>query len=469
MRFWCLWSAGSEEDQEAAASESEQSSQSEASKAESRSPSEADGALDPQKLKNQNRTFKARVAALLAKQKRKIELELKPQGCTNPEEEVTRCFQREFLASKATQWDPLEDVVDTTGHETWDETSGRRRAVYSYFKAFAGAVMSAFQWTDQCSSTTQATTVSHVISINTNDDTNMKLGSGTRGSTEVRSVMNNIQEHILLSESSEQPIWFSVHQPLVALERADASCLYSHFMAWLLGFAGYVGWKLRVWGIPVDLFRGVRRHTVCFIGDALRVNDCLFRYLSETVQHRPAGNDTQSHTLQIHCMIHQLNLTRRSIAVGFPNYWSNLVRLGHLYESHSFRQKFRVALAKLIRENFVYIRRVAEYPAEMSEWNKLRLEGLKLHNDSAHLGKISGSISTRMKGLRRITQLDNGCPNADLITHWCNGKCLPGDTCGEQECLSALIGAYCDHFSHMCVPLLYRWKHGASANAFVRD
>ena len=78
-----------------------------------------------------------------------------------------------------------------------------------------------------------------------------------------------------------------------------------------------------------------------------------------------------------------------------------------------------------------------------------------------------GGLSVRMKCLQKILQKDNGDPNSPMFTHWCTGDdCCPG---GSQEALTSMISAYTERFSHMCVPLLYRWKHGPAANNFVKD
>lgn len=431
----------------------------------SESESESHTALETQKLRNQSRTFKARVASLLSRQKKKIKDTLKPDGSDNEDADakLKRSFQQRFLASRSTQWDPLEDAGNVHSKDS-GETSGRRRAIYSYFAAFASAVRHFFHGPS-------AAQISHVISINTNDDCNLKLGSGIRGSSEVRSVTNNLQEHIVISEASEQPVWFSVHQPIEALERADTPCLYSRFMGWVLAFAGYVGWKLQVWGIPRDIFQNVRRQVVVFVGDALKVKDSLFKYFAETVQQQ-RNCSTKSFALQVHCLIHQVSLTRKNMVLGFSGYWSNVVRLGHLFESHTFRSRFRVAMAKIISENFAFIR-VGDLPSDASHWHKQKIDGLRLHSDVGHMGfggkkgSRGPKASTRLKGLLRILEKDNGDPRSEMFTHWCTGvDCCPG---GMDEALTCMMTAYTSHFDHTCVPLLYRWKHAGAANNFVRD
>ena len=421
-------------------------------------------------LRKQNRTFKARVASLLSRQKKKIEAEAEAANLdtanVDPESAARIVFQQDFLASRATQWDPLEDSGTSKLLHSLDDANGRRRAVYTYFKAFADRVRKLFQW-----DSTTPTRIRHVISIHTNDDTNVKLGSGARGSAEVRSVMNNIQEHIVLAEQcSSNPVWFALHQPLVALERPDTVCLYSEFMSWILGFVGYVGWRLQVWGMPSALFQHVDQHTLCFVGDAIKVNDSLFKHVAQAVQQQ-SQQGPQSLALQVRCSIHQLSLSRKGIALGFTGYWSNLVRFGHLFESHSFRQRFKAALSKVVQNNFVYVE-VTAMPADWVTWNKAKIDGLQLHSDVGHMGSVGGKrgnkgSSSRLKTLLKLIQKDNGDPETDLFVHFCHGtQCCPG---GQDEALTSMIQLYMELFSHMPVPLLYRWKHGEAANNFISD
>lgn len=426
-------------------------------------------------LKRSCRTAKARAASLLSRQKKKIERIVGP-SIADTESDAKLVFQQNFLASKNTQWDPLEDSGHAGLIHTFDDVNGRRRAVFSYLKSFAGAVKRLFL-SDPASSS--QTPISHVISVNTNDDTNMKLGSGSRGSTEVRSVMNNIQEHIVVSKSSfssdSEPVWFQLHQPIQALDRADTFGLYTTFMSWILFFCEYVGWRLQCWGVPSNLSQRVKQHTFVYMGDALRVNDAVFRHFVQTIHDQGSKTSTATCALQIHCSIHQLSLTRRYVALGFEGYFSQLVRLGHLFESHGFRSKFQVAMTKLIQQHFTYVR-VTQLPPEATEYYAIKVQELRLHTDSYHMGlggrrpgRCQGrtTASVRWKALQKLLVKDNGNPSDDLIVHFCTGQdCCPQ---GEEQALSTIVAGYLDLFSHMCVPLLYRWKHASSANCYVRD
>jgi hypothetical protein len=432
---------------------------------------------DSRKLKRQNQTSKARTAAQLTFQRRRLERSLKKteEAEGDADQAAKASFQSEFLASSSTKWNPVEDVPDQ-GLGSADVGNGRRRAVFLYFRSFVIAVCNLFlQSSSPQNLREQEPHIRHVISININDDTNIKLGSGKRGSAEVRSVMNNVQQHVVIKRPldwDDMPAaWFCVHQPMVALERADTSNLYAEFMSWILCFCGYVGWRFRAWGMPRHIFQSVERQTMCFVGDALKVNDALFQRVTQAVQSQPGDQPKKNLALQIHCAIHQVALTRKTLALGFHGFWSTLVRLGHLFSSHSFRQKFRAAMAKVIQQNFLYLE-VASLPPEVEQWNQLKINHLRMYEDTGHMG-FGGSankgrrFSKRLKALTRHMQKDNGDPRSPMFTHWCTGaSCCPG---GQQEALAFLMTSFLDMFDYMCVPLLYRWKHAMAANNFVMD
>ena len=230
-----------------------------------------------------------------------------------------------------------------------------------------------------------------------------------------------------------------------------------------------MGQRLLSWGVPAALFRHVKRQTFIFISDALKTNDTLFRELSKVVQscmlqpESPISEDNRPKTaaLQIHCNIHQVSLTRRTLVLGFDGYWSSLVRLGHLFEGHSFRQRFQASLVQIVRESFRYMQ-CSELPPEAATWRQQAIQQLRLHSNDG-----PAKLSKRLLNIQRHMTKDNGDPRQATMTHWCLGaSCCPG---GEQEALSFLINSFSRMFEYTCVPLLYRWKHAAKANAFVRD
>ena len=445
---------------------------------ESSSKPSSDGELA--RLQRKQRTAKARMASLLSRQHKKLQAQHEGQIRTTADS--VSSFQRNYFAGRMASkawWNPFEEIhFERAPHD-------RRRAVWLYFTSLINAVKRLFLGNSSGSEGPEqvAPVISHVLSFNINDDTNIKL-QGHRTSRSVHSVMSNVQHHMAFmrtdpsepSESSE-PTWFVVQQPLVALQRATGSHLCQQFLAWSLHFAGYIGYRLQSWGLPGNLFQRVRCQVFVSVCDALKANNTVFRQLSKIVhyqrQQRQAPSNTEeaqpceSYVLQVHCMIHQCSLTRRTMVLGFEGFWSTLVRLGHLFESHSFRQRFQAALAKLVHENFQYIQCGSCMPPDAVHWREKKIRCLRLYCDHGHGGLVGATLSKRLKQLLKHIEKDNGDPEGGLIVHWCAGQtCCPG---GEPEALATLVESFSKLFDNTVVPLLYRWKHAAQASNFVRD
>ena len=208
------------------------------------------------------------------------------------------------------------------------------------------------------------------------------------------------------------------------------------------------------------------------MSDALRANDTVFQHLTNTIHYQsleslrnPAiARPVQSLALQVRCSIHQASLTRRVMVLGFDGFWSSFARLGHLFESHSFRTRFHAAMAKVVRDSFQFVE-CQDLPDQASHWRAQKIRRLRLFADHNHAGLGKATLSKRMRILLIHRQKHNGDPESDVIVHWCSG-CCPG---GEQECLAGMIESFARLFDQTCVPLLSRWKHAAPACSFVRD
>lgn len=438
-----------------------------------------------QKLKRQQQTSRARAASLLSRQKKKLDAEnqisLEAAGVASVDD-VT-AFQHTYFADKKTHYLD-QQLADERVHS-------KQRAVWLYFRKFADAVKAFFRGEESSEGNSQPPQFAHVISVNICDDTDIKLGSGSRGSSEVRSVMNNIQHQIVAHDgpADQRKIsWFTVHQPLVALSQASSHQVLKEFLAWMMSFSGVIGWRLRSFNVPANLLANTRYHCVVFVGDANKINDALLRELSKHVHYKSLQvNDRMataavpesvsesaaasvpvpsfSPVLQVKCLIHQVCLTRKTLALGFGGYWSTLVRLGHLFESHSFRRKFYLGIAKLITDNFEYIL-LQELPPSITAWKMTKINELRMFSDSGSSAN-SRSVSRRLRILHQLLLKDNGDPSSKCFVHWCVGKtCCPN---GPGEALGTLISSYSALFAVMPVPLLYRWKHAPAANDFVRD
>ena len=413
--------------------------------------------------RKRERTRRAREQSLLSRQRRKLEQTAEP----DPDTSAKATFQRTYFAAKqakAPWWNPFEEILP--GSLPGREDRGRRRAVWMYFTNFAEAVQQLFLGSPAEDGAVRQP-IEYTISINTCDDTNIKLLSGQRGSAEIRSVMANIQHHVVVEQAptqadasgaAEVPTIFAVHQPIISLHRATADHLKEQLLSWQLSFGGLTGKRFHAWGVPPNLFKFVKHHVFVLVSDALKANDAIFRELAQQTHAKSIGDKGDPVTLvvHIHCGIHQISLTRRTLALGFDSYWSTLVRLGHLMESHSFRQRFSASLSKVVHDSFMFYR-VGSLPAEVVVWKQKAIQRLRL----------ATALPSRLRHLIHHMKKDNGDPCSDIICHYCIGEeCCPG---GETEALTYLINSFCRMFSRMPVPLLYRWKHAPEANNFVRD
>ncbi|CAE7199753.1 unnamed protein product, partial [Symbiodinium necroappetens] len=387
----------------------------------------------------------------------------------DPDKAACAAFQKENFAGRQavkSWWNIFEEIpVENTTFQKKDQD--RRRAIWLYFVSVAAALKKLFLGSGNDGEADFAMAedvpcISLVLSLNTCDDTNIKMLRAHKASAEIRSVMANIQQYVVLKDWNQAtdnsvPKWFFLHQPMVTLHRATAVHLAKQFLSWLLAFCGDVGHRWTAWGVPQDIFRFVRRHVFVMICDALKTNDSVFKELCGKIRHHWAQQkDGKSVALQIHCGIHQISLTRRTVALGFTGYWSTLVRLGHLFESHSFRARFHTAMAKVVHENFMYCH-VESLPDQVLNWKNATIKHLR----------ISLARPKRMKKLVHHLIKDNGDPTSPQIVHWCLGAdCCPG---GEKEALATIMQSFHSLFDRLVVPLLYRWKHAEEANTFVRD
>jgi hypothetical protein len=230
--------------------------------------------------------------------------------------------------------------------------------------------------------------VAYVISSNVVDDTNMKM-RGTdfySKANTVRTCMHNIQKIVVVYDSAGQESEndykrkvFQVHQPTIILDNPTAVAMFCGFMSWLVFSAHGVGQRLLNLGLLAETFSQVRLSVVLVMGDALKANDTMFNMLrawvaySRRIQQRARDDSVLHAALQLRCLIHQLNLTRRPLALCFNNYWSTMVRLGHLYESSAFKAHFRDSMIAVISGSFVF-RRVDQLPQASVQWRRIAIE-----------------------------------------------------------------------------------------------
>jgi hypothetical protein len=254
----------------------------------------------------------------------------------------------------------------------------RSRSVFSLLKAVIHAVSAA----------TNGKAISFVLNSNVLDDASMKIrGSNLNDRTsQVSTIMNNVQHMVIKydSDNGAEPKvdpelkHFQLHQPCVILDGGKALDMAAGFVSWLMCAPTGVGQYWRRLGLPDNIFESASLFVTIFIGDSLRGNDTFFLSMCNWASHhnKTAPEATKKSMIQIRCLVHQLNLIRRPLALCFTGYWATQVRLGHLFESSSFKIKFADALVDVISESFDYVA-VQVLPAELSSWRQFAIANLR--------------------------------------------------------------------------------------------
>jgi hypothetical protein len=224
--------------------------------------------------------------------------------------------------------------------------------------------------------------VHHILVSNVVDDASIKVKSSAvyDGSLEVKTMMNNIQNvAVFHSGCAKAAEHIPICQPAVFLDGSKATDMLLGYCSWLMISCVGVGEQWSRLGLPADLFHRAKIVVSFFVGDSLKANDTLFNVLRQC-QHSKNKNATHGpkhSSIQIRCLVHKLNLVRRPLALCFDQFWSTQVRLGHLFESSTFKFKFQEALAEAVCNIFDYVV-VDALPQESMAWRRKAVTQLRL-------------------------------------------------------------------------------------------
>jgi hypothetical protein len=212
--------------------------------------------------------------------------------------------------------------------------------------------------------------IDYVLTSNVVDDTNMRFAgveSFDKASC-VMTIMHNVQKVVIAytddaagngrSAAGAFPHKvFQLHQPSIVVRDPRAPDLLCAFLSWILVSFKGAGRRWFDLKLPDNLFNRVKMSVWFFVADSLKANDTVFGYIRQLLTHlrRKAAGGPKFTALQVRCLIHQVNLTRRPLALCFDGFWSTLVRLGHLFESSSFKESFKDSLAAVVSEMFRYL------------------------------------------------------------------------------------------------------------------
>lgn len=416
----------------------------------------ADPRILRRQIKRQKQTAKGRAAALKVKAMKK----LGKQASLKPPDHPAERFRNDRRAKSEINRPGCNNV-----------RLRRLRLLCSYMKGWCQAVMSFF---DQVSNT-----VEHTILVSVVDDTNVRLSEIPCGATghwrvsRVVSVMNNIQSFVVGHKGNGEEggdrchhKWFLVPTPMICLPKSDRNSITSAFMSRLLCFLGKVPDIFCGWELLSDLTKMVPIQCVVLMFDSLKSNLAMLKLIREAV-HLQRQNNTADRTLYPMfaqcCLLHQLSLARNPLLLGFGNFWSSVVRLGHLFENQNFRKQFRASMVHVLCESFACIT-VVDLPIEAFEWREQRnaIFGQAVHMKESKRSRIHRDLAT----------WDNGDSSHIAVTHWCRGSCCVGQTAEAKQ--KYALTQICKYYTLLFgfgfpVPLLYRWVHAQRANEYVKE
>ena len=170
--------------------------------------------------------------------------------------------------------------------------------------------------------------------------------------------------------------------------------------------------------------------------------------ISADASTRSAGSPVKT-CLLIGCGQHDVALVRKSSLLGVKTFWGGVTRMCHLFESSSFRDQVRGAVACVVKSAF---QRVTAAPPQARETpaDVLRRFGAGLTLETSHA----------------LAQIDQGNVHTSNFIVW-----DPQDSLTEADALERMTSAYQAIVADITVqvPLLYRWKHALPALHFYSD
>ena len=320
-------------------------------------------------LKRKARTEKARAAALLSRQRKRLEKE-KPL-----EEHPAARFKPDLQP---------QPEINKPGNFTGTIHRRRLRVVYSWFKAWC------FNLIKFLEGLVSKGSASHCFTVSVVDDSNFVLSQVVDGAPNWRKarvvpVMNLIQSMVIGYENATSASAtngsaelncehraFLIHTPLVCLAKTNAGTLGLQLHSWLLTFLGKTSSRFQCFGLGCTAFDQfpIQGTLVCF--DSLVVNLSMLKTLRVMVKLKSASEQRVLHPLLATvCLLHQCQLVRKPLIYHFTGFWASITRLAHLFESSSFRQYFKTALISVVRRSFRVIH-ITHLPDAAADWKQAR-------------------------------------------------------------------------------------------------
>lgn len=187
------------------------------------------------------------------------------------------------------------------------------------------------------------------------DDTSSRV-RGADGASVIHSIMNTIQSlHVSYGNSSWESL--QVPTPCICLPSQKTDAVYQGYAFGSLLSSQGVGKLFQSLDNMVTtaneglqpmarLFQQPKWKIQIFVGDALPTNDSVFKLECNLLKgcKTDIWGASGLGMVRFKCALHQLCLVRKPVVLSIANFWTNLVRLAHLYEQSSFRKQFAVAI-----------------------------------------------------------------------------------------------------------------------------
>ena len=269
-----------------------------------------------------------------------------------PSQSFSQRLQKEFFTSDVSRTvvsrrttSDLDPVAMGGRHQ--QASRERARCVWSFLKLLCATIENLFQ--------PGKPPVEHVLSTCVADDTSTTLRAPGSDRSVVFTVMNTVQSALVRYAGGS---WECLHvpTPVQCLNSSVASAIHSSFTAWMLVSATGPGSQWQRLGCDSSLLATAKWKTCVMIGDALKANAAAWKAESKLLQSHQGDDDAQVLGLRVKCCVHQFGLVRRPAVLSVERYWTTLVRLGHLYEGHSFRRSVASAIMTLLQKDGVFVR-----------------------------------------------------------------------------------------------------------------
>ena len=199
--------------------------------------------------------------------------------------------------------------------------------------------------------------VVHTVNSIIADDTSTKMKCASSDRAVVYTVMNAVENLTVRYDAVE---WECQHlpTPVACLESSKGGMLHAAFTSWLVTSLSGLGSHWERLGLHAhDL--GSKWRTCILVGDALKANDSAWRLECKLLTQARQDPNSPSHRslgIRIKCSVHQLALIRKPAVLSIDHYWTTLVRLGHLFETYSFRRALGAAVVSLMQREGQFIR-----------------------------------------------------------------------------------------------------------------